>query len=316
MRHLFTEKATDPHPHGLRRLELLIALVLAVCAGTVLGAMAGSRIAGTDEPLPDRPEVLAIARTVWDEREPDESWVAESTRAELYASQIEHEDVMGIPGWAQVLFGDATMDNATGVSWPDPPGWVESTGEPYLYPEKPEDNARRLDEAAARLTASGWDVSRPFDSMVVARRGTLVLDFWASGDGHTPDLTLYRVPPPSHPWFAGFGALLGACAGIAAMTAFARHRRRHPPIGGNRLGFAGLALLGVNFAIAVTVVSFQLHATGHLDNPLWRSARFIPFGFTMNLGLAALAVSVFALVRQRRRAGRAARPRSPGDLMG
>ena len=302
MLRLFTEKAANPHPHGLRRRDLLAGLVLAVCAGTVLGAMAGSRIAGTDEPLPDRPEVLAIARIVWDEREPDESWVAEYTPTELYASQIEHEDVMGIPGWAQVIFGDATMDNTTGVSWPDRPGWVETTGEPYTYPETPEDNARRLDEAEAALAAAGWDVHRPYDSIVQARRGTLVVDFWASADGLTPDLTVSRVPPPSHQWLAGFGALLGACAGVAATAVFARHRRRHPPSGWSRLGFAGLALLGVDFAIAVMVLYFELDATGRLDDPLWRSARFIPFGFTMNIGLALLAISVFSLVRQRLRA--------------
>ncbi|GIG65189.1 hypothetical protein [Phytomonospora endophytica] len=306
MLNTFTAKAETPHPDALLRRDLLTCLVLAVGAGALLGAMIGSRVAGTDEPLPDRPEVLAIARLVWDEREPDESWVLESTPEELRAGQVEHEDVMGIPGWAQVLFGDATMDNTTAVIWPDRPGWVEPTEEPYGYPETPEDNARRLDEAEAALTAAGWNVSRPYDSMVQGRRGTLVVNFWAPGEGRTPDLDIARVPPAAHAWLMGIGALLGGAAGIAAMAAFARHRRRHPPVPWTGLAVLGLALIGVNVAIALMLLFFSVADSLHFDEPLWRSARFIPFGFTLNLALLFIAISVFALWRQRRRARRAA----------
>ncbi|MEV0650143.1 hypothetical protein AB0I28_33280 [Phytomonospora sp. NPDC050363] len=291
------EEAASAPPVPIRRVDRIVGSIMAVCIGATLGAMIGSRIAGTDEPLPDRAEVLAIAEVVWNEREPDESWVTEEP-VENLDSRTEHEDIMGVPGWVQVLFGDATMEKTTGVYWPDRPGWVESTDEPYDYPETPEDNARRLDEAAARLTAAGWDVSRPYFHTVEGRRGTLVVSFTAS-DGSTPDMEVARVPPPVHTWSVAAGAVLGALAGCAAVAAFVRHRRSHPPAGTTLLGMAGLALLSVNAAMAAMSVGFQLAYAGEIGGPLWREARFIPFGASMNVGLLLLAVSAVALWRQR-----------------
>lgn len=286
------EETASPRPYPIRRVDLVVVSILAVCAGMALGAMAGSHVAGTDEPLPDRPEALAIGRIVWDEREPDESWVAEYSAAELYDSQIEHEDAMGIPGWAQVLLGDATMDNTSGVAWPE-------------QPETLADNARRLDEAAVNLAAAGWEVSRPYDDMVQGRKGTLRVSFYHF-DESTPSLEIARMPPPQHNAFMAVGALLGALAGAAAMRAFVRHRRRHHPIYFTGLGVAGLGMLFVNFLIPALLLGFSLYYEGTFEDPLWRSARFVPFGLTMNIGLLLVAANVLLLWRQRRRTSPAA----------
>ncbi|MEV0650144.1 hypothetical protein AB0I28_33285 [Phytomonospora sp. NPDC050363] len=120
-----------------------------------------------------------------------------------------------------------------------------------------------------------------------------------------PYLEVRRVPPLSHTWLIGAGALLGALAGAAAMAAFIRHRRSHPPTDASQAGVWGPAALCVNFALAAILVYSDLLHFGRIDEPLWRSARFIPFGASMNVGLVLLAASAAVLWRQR---GKAALP--------
>ncbi|GLZ75996.1 hypothetical protein Afil01_08030 [Actinorhabdospora filicis] len=279
-----------------RRPWLLFAA--AVIVGAALGSMVGSRVAGTDEPLPPHEVTVGIARMIWPEREIQFS--EEPGAYDDLSSQGEHEDFGGYPGWVQVILGDATQDRGDGVSWMHPPGWVESHEMPYVFPETPAENARRRDDAAARLAADGWAVTRPWPDRVVGRKGTLVVELFADDDGNTPSLDLYRVPPPSHGRLAAAGAIVGALLGAAGAFAVTRHRRRFPDGEAPRLVHIALGLLMLNSALVARAVYFAFDNGDRLNTPLWRSGRFMPLGACMNVALLLLVVGGVLMVRRYR----------------
>lgn len=233
-------------------------------------------------------------RAIWFSTEPD------AYDDHDLSSQSEHEDFGGLPGWAQVLLGDDTQDEGDFVLWEDPPGWVQSTAEPYVMPETAEANARRRDDAAARLSADGWEVDRDLPEIVVGRKGTILVEFWANDGGNVPSMDLYRLPPPAHGRLVPAGAVAGALAGVAGALVLARYRRRFPHSRVPGLVLAALGLLLINTVIVALVVCFDLDDSGHLDTPLWRAGRFAPLGASMNVAFLLLAVAGVAMVRRYR----------------
>ncbi|GLZ75997.1 hypothetical protein Afil01_08040 [Actinorhabdospora filicis] len=269
-----------------------VLLVLAALAGLALGAMAGSRVAGTDEPLPSNEEIAALAEFTWGAR--DFRLSAESGSVEDRASQREHEDFGGLPGWAQVLVGDDTQDRRVHVVWGPPAEYVE----PYVdAPETAEANASRREDVAARFAADGWKVTRTSDHTIECRKDTLLVEFNAY-EVYTPSLSVSRVQSASYPWFLLGGALLGGLGAVMAIRALDRFRARHG--GGAGLVRAGVGLLMLNTAFVFATVSDDL-TDGHLDDPLWRAGRWVPFGATMNLALVLLTLAALAVWRRARR---------------
>lgn len=262
----------DP-PRPMRGLLVLTALV-----GTALGAMAGSLIAGTDDPLPSNEEITTLANLV----RPDHGFTLspESGAVEDRASQREHEDFGGLPGWLQVLVGDDTQDRGVHVIWENPSGFVPSKT------ATPEANAERGEDTATLFENDGWETTRTED-IVEARKGTLLVEFWAAG-ATISSLTIYRVQSGAYPWFLLAGAVLGGLAGAAAIRALDRLRARG--VGGAALIRTAVGLLLVNTAIVFATVSEDL-TDGHLDDPLWRAGRWVPFGATMNIALVLCAVA-------------------------
>ncbi|MEV0646775.1 hypothetical protein AB0I28_16075 [Phytomonospora sp. NPDC050363] len=290
----------DPTPPSTARK---VFRVLAVCVGVTLGAMIGS-LAGDDGEgeLPSDAEVAAIAVELWPERA-----LGPIAPGGPGYSQEPHEDIYPqVPGWLQVLAGDATQDAGIQLDWPAPEGYTEPPeGGPYVDPESPADNERRLAEAERRLSAGGWDVHRPYDEMIEARRDGVLVQFFASG-GDTPFMSVWRVASDWHGWCVLVGVLLGGAAGYFGSRLVQRRntgRDAHPS---DFLMGLGLVLAVPSFLMIGSGLVLLLFALPHLDVPLWRHGRMWLLGAFSNVALLSLVAGVVWHVL--RRAGSGSRP--------
>ncbi|GIG70964.1 hypothetical protein [Phytomonospora endophytica] len=270
--------STTPAPPR-RRVILSGAVVrtLAVLAGMTLGAMIASFAAAPGAPpLPSRKEALDLAVLVLPGQPFDPEWYND-TSVQDRASREAADVGLTVPDWLQFLVGDNTQEASTSVVWA--PGSAEEPGLGTGY----------ISTAAGNLRAGGWDVEESAAHGVIARKGTLLLEFYAD-DYAAPTLDIVRVPPTWHRWAVLAGAVLG---GVGAFVLARSVRRRENGEDAHTSTF--LLLLGVmavlpSFLVVVAVSVFELVWHPWIDTLLWRAGRFVPFGATLNAGVGLLAV--------------------------
>ncbi|HEY1174700.1 MAG TPA: hypothetical protein VGF17_00960 [Phytomonospora sp.] len=279
-------------PAGPRRRVILSGAVvrtLAVLAGMTLGAMIASFAAAPGAPpLPSRKEALDLAVLVLPGQPFDAEWYND-TSAQDRDSREPTDVGITVPDWLQFLVGDNTREASTTVAWA--PGSQEQPGLGTGY----------ISTAAANLRAGGWDVDESAAHGATARKGTLLLEFYAD-DYTAPTLDIVRVPPTWHRWAVLAGALLGG-AGAFALARSVRRREN----GEDAHTSTFLLLLGVmavlpSFLVVVAVSAFELAWHPWIDTLLWRAGRFVPFGATLNAGVVLLAVGWIWHVRRDRSA--------------